>query len=137
MTTDSINDRRHWCRTHRAHRPGRTRRITIAYDNDEFTAVRAAATAAGLTATGYAAEAALAAAIGKAPPMAEPLREALLELIAARSQVRRFGVNVNQAVRELNTTGEPPEWLTNAVALTNRAVTRLDEATTQVTRHLQ
>jgi hypothetical protein len=92
----------------------------------EFTAVRAAATAAGLTPTGYVADAALAAASGHTPPMAEPMREVLLELMAARAQVRRFGVNVNQAVRELNSTGTAPEWLANAVALTNRAVTRLD-----------
>jgi hypothetical protein len=124
------------CRTPRAHRPGRTRRITIAYDHDEYTAITAAARAAGLTPTGYTAEAALAAATSTAPPMAQPLREALLELIAARTQVRRFGINVNQAVRELNTTGEPPEWLANAVALTNRAVTRLDQATTRIAHSL-
>ena len=66
--------------------------------------------------------------------MVEPLREVLLELMAARTQVRRFGVNVNQAVRELNSTGIAPEWLGNAVALTSRAVDRIDHATAQITQ---
>ncbi|HYO19195.1 MAG TPA: hypothetical protein VES02_11090 [Dermatophilaceae bacterium] len=46
--------------------------------------------------------------------MPQPLRDVLAELLATRAQVRRFGVNVNQAVRELNATGTPPEWLQNA-----------------------
>jgi hypothetical protein len=48
--------------------------------------------------------------------------------MAARTQVRRFGTNVNQAVRELNATGQVPEWLDRAVALTSRAVEQLDVA---------
>ena len=67
MSAGSITDHPRRCRTHRAHRSGRTRRITIAYDEDEFTAVRAAATAAGLTPTGYVAEAAVAAATDQRP----------------------------------------------------------------------
>ena len=38
MSTDPIGDQPHQCRTHPAHRPGRTRRITIAYDEGEFAA---------------------------------------------------------------------------------------------------
>ena len=48
---------------------------------------------------------------GTSPPASEPWREALLEVMAARTQVRRFGSNVNQAVRALNSTGEAPDWL--------------------------
>ena len=136
MTASPLTDQLRLGRTHRTHRPGRTQRITIAYDQDEFCAVRVAAAAAGLTPTGYVAEAALAAAIDQLPPRVEPLREVLLELMAARTQVRRFGVNVNQAVRELNTTGTAPEWLSNAVALTSRAVRRIDGAATQVAQLL-
>ena len=57
--------------------------------------------------------------------------------MATRTQVHRFVVNVNQAVRELKATGAAPEWLTNAVALTSRAVARLDAATAQLSRHLR
>jgi hypothetical protein len=108
----------------------------IRYDEAEYAAVCDAARKVGLTPTGYAAQVALAVATGTPPPAADPLRDALVELIAARTQVRRFGVNVNQAVRELNSTGQPPDWLDRAVVLTGRAVTRLDEAAAAITRTL-
>lgn len=69
-------------------------------------------------------------------PAADPLRDALAELMAARTQVRRFAVNVNQAIAQLNGTGEAPSWLDRAVALTDRAVERLDQATDAVVRAL-
>ena len=127
-------DSRPRVRGHRAHRqPGRTKRVTLRYAESEYAAIEAAASAAGLTPTGYTAQAALAQATGQLPPQADPAREALLELMLARSQVRRFAVNVNQAVRELKATGTPPSWLAHAVVLTSRAVTRLDEAAASVT----
>ncbi len=93
----------------RAHvQPGRPRQVKLRYSEEEFAAVADAAQAAGLTPTGYAAEAALAAAQGLKAPSAAPLREALLELMAARGQVRRFDVNVNQAVRELTPRARRP-----------------------------
>jgi hypothetical protein len=52
--------------------------------------------------------------------------------MAARGQVRRFGSNVNQAARALNALGETPEWLDRAVAVTELAVIRLDEAAATV-----
>jgi hypothetical protein len=52
--------------------------------------------------------------------------------MAARAQVRRIGLNVNQAARVLNTTGEPPVWLEQALAVTERAITRLDDGATVV-----
>ena len=106
----------------------------LRYDEQEYAAVAAAAAKTGLTPTGYAAQVALAAATETAPPAGEPLREALTELMAARIQVRRFGVNVNQAVRELNATGDVPEWLDRAVALASRAVAQVDEAAERLAR---
>jgi hypothetical protein len=41
---------------------------------------------------------------------------------------------VNQAVAALNSTGQPPQWLAQAVALTSRAVTRVDAAAEQLMR---
>ena len=96
----------------------------------------AAARRTGLTPSGYAAEAAWAAAHQSDPPSAGPWREALTEVMAARAQVRRFGVNVNQAVRVLNATGEAPEWLDRAVALTASAVIRLDAVAEDLSRHV-
>ena len=71
---------------------------------------------------------ALAAARGTVPPTPSATQQALAELMAARTQLRRFGTNVNQAVAALHTTGEAPEWLAQAVGVTTRAVRRVDAA---------
>ncbi|MBC3763433.1 plasmid mobilization protein [Quadrisphaera oryzae] len=121
-------------------RPGRARRYTRARDRqvkfrataEEYALLTEAARSAGLTPSGYAAEAALAAARGVRAPSLTPVREALVELMAARTQVRRVAVNVNQAVRVLNATGEAPEWLAAAVTITDRAVERLDGAAAEL-----
>jgi len=121
-------------------RPGRARRYTRARDRqvnfrataEEYELLAEAAHSAGLTPSGYAAEAALAAARGVRAPSLTPVREALVELMAARTQVRRFAVNVNQAVKALNATGEAPVWLAAAVTITDRAVERLDGAAAEL-----
>ena len=63
-------------------------------------------------------------------------RQLLEELIQARLALRRYGVNVNQAVAAFNSGGPAPLWLEQAVAGSNRAVARVDEATTALTRRL-
>jgi hypothetical protein len=110
--------------------------MMLRYDDAEFAAVLDAAKRSGLTPSGIAAEVALAYATESQPPVGDPLREALIELMQARTQVRRFAVNVNQAVAVLHGTGEAPEWLGRAVELTTRAVARLDVATQAVTRRI-
>ncbi len=47
--------------------------------------------------------------------------------MTTRAQLRRYGNNLNQAARILNAGGDPPEWLKNAIALTDRVVQRIDE----------
>ena len=114
---------------HREHRfPGRCRPIQVRFDDEEYAAIELAAGRAGLTPTGYVGAVALAAARGTVPPLPSLTQQALAELMQARAQVRRFGGNVNQAVAALNTTGEAPEWLAQAVELTARAVCRVDAA---------
>jgi hypothetical protein len=121
----------------RRHRqPRRGRLIMLRYDDAEFTAVLDAAKRSGLTPSGYAAEVALAFATESRPPEGDPLREALVELMQARTQVRRFAVNVNQAMGVLHTTGEAPDWLTRATDLTTQAVARLDAVTAKLARRL-
>jgi hypothetical protein len=110
--------------------------MMLRYNEDEYAAVCQAAQKVGLTPTGYAALVALAAATDKPPPRADPLRDALAELIVARLQVRRFGVNVNQAVVALHATGQAPPGLASATALASRAVARVDEAAAAITRSL-
>lgn len=104
---------------------------------EEYDAVAHAATRAGLTTTGWAAHAVVALASGSAPPAEQSARETLVELIQARTQVRRYATNVNQAVAVLHTTGRPPEWLSQAVVLTNRATERLDAAADLLHRRLR
>jgi hypothetical protein len=132
-----VSARRRAAGRDRAHLPGRSRQVKLRYSEDELADVAAAASRSGLTPAGFAAEAALAAARGTSPPASEPWREALLEVIAARTQVRRFGSNVNQAVRALHGTGEAPDWLDRAVAVTARAVERLDGAAADLSRRLR
>ncbi len=120
---------------HRSHRsPGRQRAVQVRFDEDEFAAIETAAGRAGLTPTGYVGAAALAAAREVTVPAPARTQQALAELVAARAQLRRFGANVNQAVAALNSTGQPPQWLAQAVTLTARAVTRVDEAAEQLMR---
>ena len=114
----------------RPHGPRRSRRITVSYTDDEFASVLAASQSAGLTPTGYIAESALAAARDGEPPDTSPWRLAMYELMDARIQVRRIGVNINQATRVLNATGEPPVWLEQVASIAGGAVARLDEAST-------
>ncbi len=106
--------------------PGRPRQIKLRLSHDEYASIAAAARDAGLTPSGYAAETALAAAVGTDPPTATPWRAALAELIEARTQVRRVGTNINQATRTINTDGDPPIWLEHALRMTERAIERLD-----------
>ncbi len=96
--------------------------------DEELSAIELAAGRAGLTPSGYVGAVALAAARGTAPPVPSQSRQALSELVAARAAVRRFGGNVNQAVAALNSTGEAPEWLGQAVQAAARAVARVDAA---------
>jgi uncharacterized protein (DUF1778 family) len=123
---------------HRQHRfPGRDKVVKVRYGADEHAAVASAAGQAGLTTAGYVASAALAAATDSPPPTQAPLRELLTELLAARTALRRYAVNVNQAVAALNSGEEVPVWLQRAAARASRAVTRVDEVTVQVSRQLR
>ena len=94
--------------------------MQVRFGEEEFAAIELAAGRAGLTPTGY---------VGAVALAASQSREALTELTAARAQVRRFGGNVNQAVAALNSTGETPQWLAQAVELTSPGgVRRVDAA---------
>ena len=112
----------------RDHRhPRRPRLVRVRLGEDEYADVAAAARASGLTPTGFAAEAALAAArrVGQMPGADA---EAVRQLMATRAQLRRYGNNLNQAARILNAGGDPPEWLRGAIASTDRVVHSIDRA---------
>jgi hypothetical protein len=118
---------------HREHLlPGRPHRLRVSYSDAELTAVRAGAAQAGLTLAGFVAAAALAAAQGQPPPAPPVSREAVAELAQAHRQVRRLGTNLNQAAAKLNSGQTPPVWLERAVALAERALTRVEAAAAQL-----
>ena len=106
--------------------------MLLRYTEAEYADIAAAARDAGLTPSGYTAEAALATATHAPPPSTAAWRSVLLELMDARCQVRRIGANVNQAARALNTTGQPPVWLEHVMAMAARAVLRIDDAANAV-----
>jgi hypothetical protein len=104
--------------------------------------VDAAAASAGMSTSRFCAEAALAAARGSSAVLAAAQdREALArlqrQLLAARTEVNRFAVNVNQAVVRLHTSGQAPPELLRTVELTRRSVARLDEVVAVVDRRLR
>ena len=129
---------------HRRHQlPSRPRRILLKLSEREYETIAAAAAEhGGLTPTGFAAEAALATARGvamadDAAALAgddEGLRQVLVELMQARTQLRRYGVNVNQAVAQLHGTGDLPTWLEGRVERADEAVERVDAAAAHVAR---
>jgi len=106
--------------------------------DEELAVLVAAAAPAGWTPSGYAAEAALAAARSGAAPGASQLRAVFEELLQARGELYRVGVNLNQATKKLNATGQLPVGFGASVEAVARAVGRLDgvaEDARDVLRH--
>jgi uncharacterized protein (DUF1778 family) len=102
----------------------REARVNVRLSPAEYADVLAAARASGLTPSGFAAEAIVAA--SRHETLTRGDHELIRELMSARSQLRRYGNNVNQAARVLNASGEPPEWLERAIALSNQTVENID-----------
>jgi hypothetical protein len=123
----------------------RDRRLTPRFSDGELSAIRAAADATQMTLTGFCAVAALAVArrrpgeagrAGEAAVGVEELAELQRELFAARNAVNRSGVNLNQAVAALNSTGQPPVWLEHAVSRVVDAVREVDTVVARIHRRL-
>ncbi len=123
----------------------RDHRVTPSFTDEELSDIRAAADAAGMTLTGFCALAALAVArrrpdeagqAGQAPVGVEELAALQAELFAARTAVSRTGVNLNQAVAALNSTGAPPAWLQHAVDRVTHAVAAVDAVASKIHRRL-
>jgi len=115
----------------RAHGQRRLR-LTPRFSDTEICELEQAAEKAGLTPTGFAAQAAVAAARAGATPHLNALRGAVAELVAARTAVNRVGTNLNQAVAALNATGEAPAWLQAVAELCGRTVDAADDAIGQL-----
>lgn len=111
----------------RSARP-RRRVVKIRLGEEEFEAVDAAARQEGLAFGAFGARALLAAAWGESPVRAGPSRDALLALMKATRQLNKVGVNLNQSVAKLNTTGQRSDDLGPIAAYCARLMERLDEA---------
>ena len=128
---------------HRRHQfPGRSRAVKVLYDETEFAGVQTAAAAAGLTPTGFVAAAGLTLADpnagGRLVGSADDLDRAVLtELLAIRTALRRYGVNVNQGIAALHSGAGAPVWLRQAVAGCDRAVGRVEDVTLLLSRRLR
>jgi hypothetical protein len=123
----------------------RDQRLTPRFTEAELSQIQAAADAAQMTVTGFCALAALAVARRKpgepgnadeAPAGVEELAELQRELFAARTAINRTGVNLNQAVAALNSTGHPPVWLEHAVNRVVRAVAEVDTVVARIHHRL-
>jgi hypothetical protein len=121
-------------RTHRF--PGRRHALKVLYDDMEVASVRAAAQLAGLTPTGYVAAAGLSLSGAGVAPASSVDRALLAELLQGRTALRRYGVNLNQAVAALNSGAGAPVWLLQAVSGCVRASERMDRASVELSRRL-
>jgi hypothetical protein len=118
-------------------REPRTHKITVRLSDAELAALTSAAGRTKLALAAYLSRAGMDAAEHRAIPVTELQREALAELIRVAGLLRRAGGNLNQAVARLNATGQPGPDLGPAAAYCMRAVERVDQAATQISRALR
>jgi len=119
-------------RTHRSE--ARTRSVNVRYTAEEYAGIVVAANRSDLSPTAYVGTAALAAARGTEAPGA-PVREALTELMQARTAAVRIGVAVNKlAAKALAGAGVTAAELAAAADASARAVARVETAATVVHR---
>jgi hypothetical protein len=123
---------------HRLHRfPGRSHAFKVLYGDDEVAVVVLAAGQAGLRPSSYIAAAALAMATGSTVQAASSAdRRFLAELLQVRTAVRQYGVNLNQVAAKLNSGGEAPVWIRQAVAGGDRALASVDAVARLLARKL-
>jgi hypothetical protein len=98
--------------------------------------VAAAAARAGLAPAAWAGQTLMDAAEFRAVPVPVMQREILAELMRVRGLVRRAGVNLNQAVARLNTTGQPGLDLQPSAVYCARVLGHVDQAAEVIRRRL-
>ena len=112
----------------------RSERFTVKLTVAERQNLEAAAGRAGMAPGAYLGQVGMAAIEHRAVPVAQQRQELLRALIAAASQVQRAGVNLNQAVARLNSTGVPGPDLEPSAAYCLRVIARVNEAAEMVRR---
>jgi hypothetical protein len=111
--------------------PARRRVVKVLLSEEEYALLEAAAGRERLALGAYTAQAMLAVARSIDRPEYAMLRELLGVLMHASGQVRRIGVNLNQAVAALNS-GELSDLLSMYAAAAYRTVLKLDEVADDV-----
>lgn len=121
-------------RTH--HPEPRTKAVNVRFTAAEYAALVAAANRSDLSPTAYVGTAALAAATGTEAPGA-PVREALTELMQARTAAVRIGVAVNKLAAKVLAGGDATAAeVSAAAASSSRVVARVEAAASMVHRSL-
>lgn len=83
----------------------RSHQVAPRFSDEEFAVLGVAASAAGLTVTGYVASRAVAVARGEVAPLPASTGDVVRELVEQRTLLRRYVSLLNQVVAKLNATG--------------------------------
>jgi hypothetical protein len=112
----------------------RAHAVFARFSDEEFAVVAVAAARAGVTTTSYVARSAVAVARGEVAPLPSSTGEVVRDLVAARTQLVRYGTLLNQAVAKLNSTGQADADLGAAVDRCAVAVAAVRSATERLGR---
>ena len=112
-------------------------RVHFSLTETEFAELKEAASRAGMARGAFAARVVLAHVRGDESGPETPGRELLRELVRAAGLVHRIGVNLNQAVKKLNATGQRSGDLLPYAVESMRRVEHLDEVAEQVRKSLR
>ncbi|MFI0448071.1 hypothetical protein [Actinomadura sp. 6N118] len=134
---DGIDRERQGRRRRRRRGVLRDRSLRVQVTEREYVLVRSAAQRMGLAVGAYAAEVVVAAASESDPPQWSPLRELMSEVMRAAGQVRRVGVNLNQAVAALHSAGYPTGALHEYARVATTTVTKLDDVAEEIRRKVR
>ena len=125
---------------HRLHRfPGRRNTVKVLYDDDELTAVRQAAAAAGLRPAGFVATAAMSVATGQSALDRSHAsgRQSLAELIQLRQAVVQASVELERVATLCGRGEASADSLEHALAVSLQALVHVDAAASLIARRLQ
>lgn len=117
-------------------RPRRTRTIHLSFNEQEYAQVSEAAGRARMAPGAFAAHTILTVVSNTYQPETALLRDLLAETVHLSTQVRRAGVNLNQAVTVLQATGQLPPELAHYAAYAHRIMNRVDEFAEQIRQRL-
>ncbi|MFD9453445.1 hypothetical protein ACFWBC_10185 [Streptomyces sp. NPDC059985] len=107
----------------------------MSYNDDELALIKAAAEDDREAVAAWVARSALEVAEQKLVPVSIGAQAVVRELIEARKQLKRVGVNHNQIAKVKNSEGEVPDAQFDAVyAALLRAIHNIDQATLQLMR---